>query len=234
MTVTVQQIVYARDEPRWYALAAVLGLVAPFPPEAGWAEFDGGGVLAIHAETPEYADGTTDLHLLVDDLDTAQRALAGRDAQRTHLDGVGDILVVRAASGVTISASAGARATSGDVSVQPIWFQDHIAEARGILEAFGLQADLAADRGGWVELQAEGGGAVGVHSASGRDTGSGAGIGLSFLARGDLDAFAERLSDAGFSASVVDEAYARTIRIDDPEVWINGVQDDLYGYHRAD
>jgi hypothetical protein len=61
-------------------------------------------------------------------------------------------------------------------------------------------------------------------------------IGLSFEARGDLDALASRLRDAGFEASVVDEAFARTIRIPDPdggdEVWINGVQDDLHGYHR--
>lgn len=233
VTSTVQQIVYTRDEPRWHALAAALGLAGSFPPEAGWAEFDGGGVLAVHAETPDHADGTCDLHLLVDDLDAAERALAGREVERTHLDGVGDLLVIRAASGVVISASVGARATAGAVSVQPIWFQDDVDEAGEILTALGLRADIAADRGGWVEMRAAGGGTVGVHSASGRTEGSGAGIGLSFLAEGDLDALAERLSDAGFPASVVDESYARTIRIAEPDVWINGAQDDLYGYHRV-
>lgn len=234
MTVTVQQIVYTQDEPRWHALAVALGLAAPHPPEDGWAEFDGGGVLAVHAETAEHADGTCDLHLLVDDLGAAERALTGRDVERVNLEGVGDLLVIRAASGVGISVSEGARQTAGPVSVQPIWFQDDIAEAREILEALGLRAVIAADGGGWVEMHADGGGTVGVHTASGRSEGEGAGIGMSLLAEGDLDALVERVTDAGFAASVIDESYARTIRIADPEVWINGVQDDLYGYHRAD
>lgn len=224
--VTVQQIVYTRQPRRWHALAAALGLVAPFEPDEGWAEFDGGGVLAVHRETDDHADGSTDLHLLVDDLDAAECVLAGHDVSRTAMDGVGDLLVVRAASGVSVSVSAGARSTSGPMLVQPIWFQSDVAEAREILEALGLRADIVADRGGWVEMHAPGGGSVGVH---GSDS---AGIGLGFLARGDLDALAAALTDAGFAASVVDEAYARTVRIADPEVWINGEQEDLYGYHR--
>lgn len=232
--VTVQQIVYARDEARWRALATALGFMAAYPAEEGWAECDGGGALAVHAETADHADGTADLHLLVADLDAAEQSLAGYDATRAHMDGVGDLLVIRAGSGVTVSVSTGARATQGAVRVQPIWFQDDIAEARGILEALGLRAGIAADRGGWVEMHADGGGSVGIHSASGRSDGTGAGIGLSLLATGDLDALATSLSDAGFTASVVDEAYGRTVRVADPEVWINGSQDDLHGYHRED
>lgn len=230
--VTVQQIVYARDTDRWHALARALGLAPAAEPDETWAEFDGGGVLAVHAATPDHTDGTVDLHLLIDDLDAAEHALAGRDVTRTRMEGVGDLLIVRAASGVTVSASVGARSTSGDVSMQPVWFQDDTAEARSILEALGLRAELAADRGGWVELRADGGGTVGVHPASGRAEGTGTGIGLSLLTAGDLDALVARLTDAGFEASVIDEAYGRTLRLADPEVWINGVQDDLYGYHR--
>lgn len=224
---TVQQIVYTRDPGRWHALAEALGLVPPFPPEPGWSEFDGGGILAVHRDAEGHPNGTVDLHLLVDDLDGAERALAGHDVTRAAMDGVGDVLTVRAASGVTISVSAGARTTAGDVLVQPIWFQDDIAEAQAILEAVGLRADIVADRGGWVEMRADGGGSVGVHA------GPEPTIGLGFLARGDLDALAARLADAGFEASVVDEAYARTVRVAEPAAWINGVQEDLYGYHRA-
>ncbi|WP_292698389.1 hypothetical protein [Microbacterium sp. 69-10] len=226
MTTTVQQIVYARHPERWHALAEVLGFVAPYPPEADWAEFDGGGVLAVHREIDGHADGTVDLHLLVDDLDAAQQALAGRDVTRTALEGVGDMLLVRFASGLGISVSAGARATAGSIAVQPILFQEDVAEARGVLEALGLRPDIVADRGGWAELHAAGGGSVGVHEASEPA------VGLGFLADGDLDALAARLRDAGFEASVVDEAYARTVRVAEPDVWINGVQTDLYGYHR--
>ncbi len=226
MTTTVQQIVYSRHPERWHALAEALGFVAPYPPEPDWAEFDGGGVLAVHRENDDHPDGTVDLHLLVDDLDAAQQALAGRDVARTTLEGVGDMLLVRLASGLGISVSAGARATTGPMAVQPILFQEDVAEARGVLEELGLRADIVADRGGWVELHAPGGGSVGVHGASEPAAG------LGFLADGDLDALAVRLRDAGFEASVVDEAYARTVRIAEPEAWINGVQTDLYGYHR--
>ena len=80
MTTTVQQIVYSGHPERWHALAEALGFVAPSPPEPDWAEFDGGGVLAVHRETDDHPDGTVDLHLLLDDLDAAQLALTGRDS----------------------------------------------------------------------------------------------------------------------------------------------------------
>lgn len=229
---TVQQIVYARHPERWHVLAATLGLIPLQPVGTDWAEFDGDGILAIHRENDGHSDGTVDLHLLVDDLDAAERALHDRDVTRVVLEGVGEMLLVRAASGVEISVSEGNRAAHGPVSVQPIWFQDDVSEARGILESLGLRAEIAADRGGWVELRAEGGGSVGVHDLASASTASEPGIGLGILAHGDLDALAVRLSDAGFEASVVDEAYARTIRVADPDVWITGTQTDLYGYHR--
>lgn len=114
--------------------------------------------------------------------------------------------------------------------MQPIWFQPGLDEPRRILEALGLRADVAADGGGWIELVADGG-VVGLHH---RDEPC---IGLSFLHRGDLDALAERLRAAGFDAAVIDEAFGRTVRLPGPdggdEIWINGTQDDLYGYHRV-
>lgn len=226
MTTTVQQIVYSRHQERWHALAGALGLVAPFPAEEGWAEFHGGGVLAVHRDTDDHVDGTMDLHLLVDDLDAAEHALAGREVVRSELEGVGELLLVTAASGLAISVSEGARMTAGPMIVQPIWFQEDVAEARGILEALGLRADIVADRGGWAELHADGGGSVGVHASSD------AHLSLGFLVQGDLDELASSLADAGFVASVLDEAYARVIRVADPDVWITGVQTDLYGYHR--
>ncbi|WP_460795082.1 VOC family protein [Microbacterium sp. GXF0217] len=149
------------------------------------------------------------------------------------MDGVGEMLTVRSESGAAVTCSCPeaveqATGAAGDSAVQPIWFQEDLAEPRAILEALGLRAGLAADRGGWVELRAEGG-TVGLHTGAARN-------GLGFEARGDLDALAARLRDAGFDASVVDEAFARTIRIPDPdggdEIWINGVQEHLHGYHR--
>ena len=227
MTV-VQQIVYTERPERWWALAEALGFSAPFAPSPGWGEFHADGVLAVHHATADHAAGRVDVHLLVPDLDAAASALSAFEVSRETMDGVGEMLTVRTASGPAVTVSAGTGTVSGDIAVQPIWFQEDLTAPRAILEALGLRAGIAADRGGWVEMRGDGG-AVGLHSGSAR-------VGLSFEARGDLDAHARRLRDAGFDAAVVDEAFARTIRIPDPdggdEIWINGVQDDLHGYHR--
>lgn len=229
MTVIVQQIVYTAKPQRWWLLAEALGFVAPFPPDPAWAEFHADGVLAVHEVTAEHGAGTTEIHLLVDDLDAAASALSAFEVSRADMEGVGEVLTVRAASGVSVTVSAGVAAPAGgDIAVQPIWFQEDLAEPRAILESLGLRTGISADRGGWVEMLSDGG-SVGLHEGEPR-------IGLSFEARGDLDARASRLTDAGFEASVVDEAFARTVRVADPdggaEVWINGIQDDLHGYHR--
>ncbi|MGM7665519.1 hypothetical protein [Microbacterium sp. A93] len=234
MTV-VQQILYTEHPADWWKLAETLGFVAPFPPDAAWGEFHADGVLGIHGVEDEHGvtaahrPGTTDIHLIVEDLDAAASALSGFDVEAVTMEGVGEMVIVRAASGVSISVSEGAvQRGAGDIAVQPTWFQEDLTEPRGILEALGFRAGIVADRGGWVEMLCDGG-VVGLHEGEPR-------IGLSFEARGDLDALAVRLRDAGFAASVVDEAFARTVRISDPdggdEVWINAVQEDLHGYHR--
>lgn len=227
MTV-VQQILYTEHPERWWALAEALGFWAPFAPSREWGEFHADGVLAVHHPTDEHRPGQADIHLLVEDLDAAASALSAFDVSRRTMDGVGEMLMVRATSGLAVTVSMGTGGVSGAIAVQPIWFADDLTETRAILEALSLRAGIAADRGGWVELRADGG-SIGLHSGSAR-------IGLSFEARGDLDTLTRRLQDAGFDAAVVDEAFARTIRIPDPdggdEIWINGVQDDLHGYHR--
>lgn len=228
MTV-VQQILYTEQSQRWWALAETLGFVAPYPPTPEWGEFHADGVLAVHGATPEHRPGVVDIHLIVEELDAAASALDGFSTESLTMEGVGEMLVVSAASGIRISVSEGAaQGGAGSIAVQPIWFQDDLAEPRAILESLGFRAGIAADRAGWVEMLGDGG-SVGLHSGEPR-------TGLSFEARGDLDELAARLQDAGFEASVVDEAFVRTIRIPDPdggdEIWINGVQDDLHGYHR--
>ncbi|GAB3598868.1 VOC family protein [Microbacterium tumbae] len=228
MTV-IQQIVYTEHPQRWWRLAEALGFIAPYPPAPEWGEFHGDGVLAVHRAFDDRAAGASDIHVLVDDLDAAAVALAAFDATRSEMAGVGELLTVRAASGIGVTVSAGSGGTSGSISVQPIWFQPGLGESRAILEALGLRAGIVADRGGWAELHADGG-SIGLHEGESR-------IGLGFETRDDVDVLSARLRDAGFEASVVDEAYARTVRIADPdgaaEIWVNGVQDDLHGYHRV-
>lgn len=232
MTTVVQQIVYTAQPERWWALAEALGFVAPFPPEPVWGEFHADGALAVHRAFEDRAAGAVDIHILVDDLDSAAAALADFEVDRVVMDGVGELLTVHTSSGSAITVAAGApmapRRATAAIAVQPIWFEPALREPRRILEALGMRAGIVADRGGWVEMEADGG-TVGLHEGERR-------VGLSFSARGDLDRLASRLTDAGFRASVVDEAFTRTVRVADPDggedVWINGVQDDLHGYHR--
>lgn len=207
-------------------------MTPPYPPSPQWAEFDGDGTLAIHHATPEHPSGSVGIHLLVDDLDAAQSALSSFDVERATMEGIGDALTVRASSGVALTVSGGGRETrSADLAVQPIWFQPDLDQPSLILQALGLRPRTTSERGGWVELAADGGGLVGLHHADAPR------IEVSFLAAGDLDALASRLREAGFDAAVIDEAYARTVRVPHPdgsdEVQINGVQHDLYGYRRV-
>lgn len=224
----VQQIQYADDTAAWHGLAQVLGFAAPYPPTPGWAEFHGRGSFAVHAASEALPAGRVDLQLLVDDLDVAERALADFDVSRETMAGVGEILFV--SCGITVGVSEGSvPAREGAPLVQPIWFATDLDDPRRILEALGLRAFISADRGGWTELVSDAGN-VGLHHAGAPS------VGLSFVAD-DLDALAERLRAAGYDATVVDEAFGRTVRLPSPdggdEVWINEPQRDLYGYYQA-
>lgn len=224
----VQQIVYGCDTAAWHRTAEAMGLVAPYPVTPEWAEFHGQGSLAIHHEFDAHPAGSVDLHLFVDDLDAAERALAEWRATRERMEGVGELLTIPGNVRVTVSEGS-VPAREGALTMQPIWFAPDVERPRRILEALGLRATIAADRGGWVEFESESG-SVGLHHADAES------IGLSFLAA-DIEPLAASLRDAGFDAAIVDEAFGRTIRFPDPdgidEIWINEPQLDMHGYHRV-
>lgn len=233
--ITVQPIRYTPHQSDWHRLAQELGLQSAFPPNEQWSEFDGRGILAIHHATAhdDHA-GRTDLHLLSDDLDGVEARLtsAGFDVKRKVLDDIGPMLTVTATSGARITVSGGARtADAGPLAVQPIWYQADLAEPRRILETIGLRPRIASDAGTWIDFTADGGGLAALHQ------GEVARVELSLDYAGDLDALAERLAQAGLNASVIDEAYNRTLLVDTPDgdrLWVNGASDDLYGYIRLD
>jgi hypothetical protein len=88
------------------------------------------------------------------------------------------------------------------ITVQPIHYIRDLAEVDRLYRALGLRPWIAAVHHGEPQIE------------------------LSFEYAGDLDA-------AGYAAEIVDEAYNRTLRVTGPggrELWINGVQHDLYGY----
>lgn len=233
MTVTIQQILFATNTADWHRLAPALGLVAPYPPEPRWAEFHGEGRFAVHYATEDKPAGTVEIHLVVDDLDVAERALASFTVAREVIEDLGEHLIVRAASGIEVTIWSGAQPVHlGSLAVQPIWFQQELDEPRRILETLGLRPRIRSDSGGWVEFEADGGGLLALHH------GETPRVGLSFLESSDLDALAARLRSAGFEAAVIDESFGRTVRLPDPdggeELWINGRQEDLYGYERVE
>lgn len=226
----VQQILYADDTAAWHGLVQVLGFDAPHPPTPEWAAFHGRGSFAVHAASEALPAGRVDLQVMVDDLDVAERALADFEVSRETMAGVGEILFV--SCGITVGVSEGSVAVrEGAPLVQPIWFATDLDEPRRILEALGLRAFISADGGGWTEMVSDAGN-VGLHLADSPT------VGLSFVAD-DLHAIAERLRAAGYDATIVDEAFGRTVRLPSPEegeggdeVWINEPQRDLYGYHQ--
>ena len=239
--ITVQPNRYTPHCGAWHRHAEVLGIRPAFPPNQQWSEFDGRGILAIHHATAgdDHA-GRTDLHLLSDDLDGVEARLtdAGFSVGRTLLDDIGLMLSVTAASGARITVSGGARpADSGATAVQPIWYQPDLGEPRRVLQALGLRPRIASDTGSWIDFTADGGGLLALH----QDDRTRIELSLEYAADldavADLDALAERLTAAGHQASVIDEAYNRTLLVDTPDgdrLWVNGRLDDLYGYTRLD
>lgn len=230
--ITVQAIYYTHRTAEWHRFASSLGLAAAFDPEPEWSEFDGDGILAIHrVDADSDRHGSTDLHVLVDDLDDVESALrhAAVEVSREELEGVGPVVTARTASGATLTASTGARLTHGDLRVQPIWSQEDRQSAINAFRAVGLKERIRSDSGTWVDFQADAGGLAAFHAGTTPIT-------LSFEYIGDLDRLAARLTDAGYETSIVDEAYNRTLLVRTPDdwmLWINGQMTDLYGYHVA-
>lgn len=153
---------YTPHQNEWHRLAQTLGLRPAFPPNPQWSEFDGRGILAIHhAKASDDHAGRTDLHLLSDDLDGVEARLTGAGCRvgRTVLDDIGPMLTATATSGAKVTISGGARAAdSGELAVQPIWYQPDLAEPRRILETIGLRPRIASAAGTWLDFATDGGG----------------------------------------------------------------------------
>ena len=82
----------------------------PYPPERGWAEFEGRGILAVHATGKGRPEESVELNLLVENLDQIEANLknAGHSASRRML-GEGPVLDVAITSGAKLTIGGGAR-----------------------------------------------------------------------------------------------------------------------------
>ena len=228
--ITVQPIRYTSDPGGWKRFAETIGFRAASPTVGAWTELDAGGVLAVH-EVPVGAplDRTTDIHLLADDLDAVRQAAlsAGAQVEESMVENAGRMITITTAE-LRVTASGGPRPTRGDPAVLPIHYVQDLVAADRLYIALGLRPRIAAVDGVWADYTSDGGGFAALHQGEPHTE-------LSFEYAGDLDDLASRLDAAGYAAEIVDEAYNRTLRVTDPdgvELWINGAQEDLYGYRR--
>jgi hypothetical protein len=226
--ITVQPIRYTSDPDGWKRLAGILGFRAAAPTVGAWSELDCGGILAIHeVDAGDPLDRTTDIHLLADDLDglAAAATAAGAHVDETLLDNAGRMVTVTSKE-LRVTVTGGPRPTTGDPAVLAIHYVRDLSEADRLFQALGLRPRIAAVDGVWADFTADGGGLAALHAGEPQTE-------LSFEYAGDLEELASRLDATGYAAEIGDEAYNRTLRVTGPdgvELWVNGAQQDLYGY----
>jgi hypothetical protein len=252
MSLRVRPIQYTAHADDWVALVTALGGDHVLD-DGDWQLFAlAGGGVAIHAMPDgDPAVGSTELRFVVADLDAALRAVTpaltelglsasattedfGRyaamtapDGQHLYLDENAD-LIGRVAENTGSS-------DVGPAEVLPLWYTDDVPGGVRVTTALGLIPRIRSDSGEWVDLSAPGGGLLAVHG----ETRTGAVLSFEHP---DVRALAERVSDAGIVADVVDENYGLSLRIANPDspddlhtrIWVNQTQEDLYGYQRLD
>lgn len=219
---------YTHNAARWRTFATTLGLTPAFEGDEAWTVFDGDGRLAVHGVLEgDPLHGTTELDLLVDDIDVARRALeaAGFEMMESVLmaqegagDPVEDVLFLEVA-GIPVSVATPGGRTAGELTIQPIWYTDDLETPRRFLEALGLTENVRATSGDWVEFQSDGGGFVALHRGQEPQ------IELSLRYEGDLDALRKVLHDAGYDSRISSGSGIRTVHVTTPdgwELWING------------
>lgn len=233
----VTPIRFTDDSAGWARLLSALGMNAVVEDE-GWSEFDShSGGVRLHAAEDAHPSGSTLLAFEVGDLDEF--------ARRTRLDGVtveitdeahGRTAHIPGPDGITLQATVARRdAAPGDADpllhVLSLWNSPDVDGAAKALLAIGARPEVSSESGGWHQFRAKNGGLVAVHA------GTTASEVLSFQYDGELEALRNRLVAAGLEAALIDESYGRTLRIPDPDggedIWVNEVQTDLHGYHRA-
>lgn len=118
------------------------------------------------------------------------------------------------------------------LTIAGIRFTDDVPAMRRFLEAIGLATTTTRGED-WAVLRA-GAGQVWLHSAASSDIGAPAGSTGLTGETADVEALAAALTEAGFTASVLDEAFGRSVEITDPLGAVVTVQDhgDDYGYQQ--
>lgn len=234
---TVRPIRFTADIPRWQTILETLGgvLISEHP---GWLVYQmGSGRVALHASHPDQPAGMTTLPLETSTPvpeAVEQTAAAGVPIEISQEDhGLAGRVTASDGTSFTLDAATpGARsAQEPRLSVLSIWYTPAPEPARALVSGLGAQAHLLADDGVWSTFTCKGGGLMAVHQADS------VGAELAFEWDGDAEEVQATLEAAGIESVLIDETYARTVQITDPDggepVWVNERQTDLYGYALA-
>ena len=238
---TARPIRFTADIPAWQRILETLGgvLISEHP---GWLVYElGSGRLALHASNEDQPAGSTTLAVETSTpLEEAvpAAAAAGAPIVATVL-GHGPAGLVTAGDGTELTLDSPTPAPADTeapgqpaLSVMPIWYTPETRPAIAALTALGATLRTAGDDGTWTDLTCAGGGLLAVHAA---DT---VGAELAFEWAGDVESAQALLKAAGIESVLIDETYARTVQITDPDggepVWINEKMTDLYGYTRTE
>lgn len=246
MSVLSRPIVFTADLPGWRRLLAALGAV-PLERAPGWEVYAfGSGRVALHdAEHAPHDPGFVLLGFEVPDLaawtagegssveHVLEEADHGTAARVTAADGVWFRVDQRTPTDDEATATLRRDgAPDPGIAVLPLWYTDDVAGAGGVIEAVGATPRIRGDNGVWADFIAPAGGLVAVHEAST------VGTVLSFECQDDIAALHQRLLDADVDAALVDETYARVLRLPNPDggedIWVNEAQQDMYGFSRVE
>lgn len=229
--------------PIWTALGAVTVVDAE-----GWTvhQFGSGRIALHHADAAQArtSPGATTLAFEVDALDpwvdqvraarpeldlTVEEFGHGRSALVAGPDGL-VIQIDSREDGEEVKDVTVATVATG-VSVLPIWYTSDTEAAARTLEALGARRRIVSDSGNWIDLVCPGGGLVAVHHGDVTEAV------LAFEYDGNVEELSPALTHGGVDAVLIDETYARSLRVPDPEhgerIWINEKQTDLYGFTLA-
>ena len=232
---SVLAVRYTADPVAWHGILSAMGAAGPGD-EGVWAPYRlASGTVVVHRVEPtDPRCGSTLLCLAVLDPAGYTGSLSSeiRELLSDVDTGAGRLARITGGDGVHLDILPAGPAPMGEIgspAVQAIWYSDRCPEVAMTLTGLGLRQTLRSVSGGWFDLRAPGGGAVGVHESTEPHTE------LAFE-HPDVGELADRLITAGIQVVLIDESYARTLRIPDPdggpEVWVNEVITDLYGFVR--
>jgi len=246
-TPILRPIRFVTDVAAWQAFYADLGFISTGVEADGWVVLaaDSGRLALHHAEPESPLVGKAKLAWEVPDLEAYRTAVAGTgtDIRRATFDR-GDVLVADLPQGrVVIDRADGAGGTNPvrpeGLAVLPLVYTRSVIDGAEAATHLGLTRRITSDTNGWADLM--GHGVLAFHradsdAAEDRTVDDGEISVEISLETGDVEALQTRVDAAGHPVDLIDEAYARTLRITAPDgtrVWVNETQRDLYGFHVA-